>query len=128
MKLWEAIREIEKDRRKVFESDVEGYTVLKATNSGVSLRFEDVTHNENSALISLNRDWHEVKKPVPWQEAIEAWANHKRVRCEIDGHVWTYDWNVAEKSEMVAIEDGFGISPLEIKNGKWFIEEEKING
>jgi len=56
-------------------------------------------------------DWEEVKQPVTWQEALEAWANGKSLKLIING-----------KSHYLP-PNNFAIAREDIKEGEWFINE-----
>jgi len=114
MKLWEVIKEIEKDKNKVFESTDYGRVRLKSVGRQEHLTIENASQNSSGVFINFDRDWKEVKQSVTWQEAIEAWVNGKTIRVEMPLGDETRFWG-----------NRLAFSTHEIKDGKWFIEGAK---
>lgn len=134
MKLSEVIAALEKDPSKKFEaaSYSDKVNIIKVDDNGYYRM--DIYHGDRELIpqelgggnfngnVGRLDNWKEVEQPVTWQEAIKAWANFKRVRCELDGKTWTYDYQLFKSNGILALEDGNAMSPLEITEGKWFIE------
>ena len=96
MKLWEVLKELEENPKKVFECNLisdfkavmstrDGYFDLKIFNYYGELISQEIKGGAFNENIRINRDWQEVKQPVTWQEAIEAWAEGKKITCECEG-------------------------------------------
>jgi hypothetical protein len=70
-----------------------------------------------AVFITFDTQLKEIRQSVTWQEAIAAWTNGKKVRCEYNGIPRTY-------SELI-IRDQSGqmLNKLEILNGTWYIED-----
>ena len=117
MKLWEALKALEENPKKIFKSN-EGFgEVTLEYREGV--KFIGIQKTSYGAFISELRDWHEVKQPVTWQEAIEAWANGGKVKCILHGKSFTYD---SSKWGNMYSGDGY-LCGSEILNGTWYIED-----
>lgn len=109
------------------------WEVLKALDENPKKRFKSVNYNQEEIIISMgadcydlpfrvidsDRDWQEVKQPVTWQEAIQAWADGDTVKC------------VLGKSESVFFgekiafrnQDASVIDKVQIREGTWYIED-----
>ena len=108
MKLWEVIKELTEDPTKKFERKdrykhwVIGTDVVGGAISGETYYFmldcdgEDSYGDAgkfNGNLANNEDDWQEVKQPVTWQEAIQAWADGKKVSWEEDADRRVFDRN-----------------------------------
>ena len=127
MKLWEVLKALDENPKKVFECDTGSrikffdnklYWYDKHNNPKEAFEIRDkrsrpgVCHNTGDF-------WQEIIQPVTWQEAIEAWANGKTVKCVDDeGKAWTY-----KQKWLVASEDDNALALNEIKYGTWYIED-----
>jgi hypothetical protein len=69
------------------------------------------------SIIDVDEDWEEIKQPVPWQEAIAAWAKGKTIWCEYHDETRTYSKDISKD------QNGQMMNRLEIKNGTWYIED-----
>ena len=115
MKLSEAVAEIENDKTKVFESiSINPYDGVLRLSIRDDRYFEiiNLSTGKNQSLTNIDRVWAEIKKPVTWQEAIQAWATKKTVSM-IDGNgtEWIYD----DTKAMEFVEE-------EILYGTWYIK------
>ena len=118
MKLWEVLKELDENPNK---------------------RFKSVNYNQEEIIISMgtgcydlpfrvldsNRDWQEIKQPVTWQEAIEAWANGKTIKCVHYGENYAFEG----RSVFLATDEHVEPSNVEpskkmILDGTWYIEED----
>jgi len=77
----------------------------------------DLTPLTSSECISLNDEWEEVPQEVPWQEAIQAWVDGKKV----------YFIDVNNKKRIIRncnlfIDDGVYVHREHLTEGKWYIE------
>lgn len=129
MKLWEVLKALEENPKKRFECSLSsGFKALMSTSDGyfdlkifdcygklISQEKKGGAFNEN---IRVNNDWQEVKQPVPWQKAIEAWANGGKVKCILHGKSFTYD---SSKWGNMYSGDGY-LCDSEILHGTWYIE------
>ena len=123
MKLWEVIKELTEDPTKKFVLDeVDRIYTLSADRGAFSPHFRLSAINGKGANISnldygqfdgnLRTDedgWQLVRQPVTWQEAIQAWADGKRVTLKLDRREYVF----------------FGFSdPANAKraiNGTWYV-------
>ncbi len=96
MKLWEVLKALEENPKKVFECNLlsgfkalmstrDGYFDLKIFNCYGELISQEVKGGAFNENIRVNNDWQEVKQPVTWQEAIKACANGSLIMCEYKG-------------------------------------------
>ena len=128
MKTSEVIEALERNPWKRFECNLfSGFKALMSTRDGY---FDLKIFNCNGELISqekkggafnenirVNKDWQEVKQPVTWQEAIEAWANGKRIKYENEHGCLTYSGNT--------LKDEIGpLASYQLTTGTWYIEED----
>lgn len=129
MKLWEVLKELEENREKKYKMistfwkiheiglDDNGYYTFSTIYNGKNIDAEP--GGWFGGNIYQEADWQEVKQPVTWQEAIEAWVNGKTVKCVDDeGKAWTY-----KQKWLVASEDDNALALNEIKYGTWYIED-----
>ena len=98
MKTSEVIEALERNPWKRFECNLfsgfkalmstrDGYFDLKILNCNGELISQEKKGGAFNENIRVNKDWQEVKQPVTWQEAIEAWANGSSIKCECEGGV-----------------------------------------
>ena len=127
MKLWEAMKLLEEDPTDVYEAKITpmGFTLRMSVSTGKSRYFKfDVFYGEklieqSSDMVAFNRDvamnldWQPVRQPVPWQEAIEAWADGKEVSYSYTDSDLRYGF---EDSNTM-------MRPEKIKNAKWYVED-----
>lgn len=124
MKLSEVIKAIEENPRRKFKC-VEGrntYTISASSTfnrifynlHAVNCKGNDISDFPIGGFngnFTLKTDWQEVKQPVTWQEAFEAWLNGKTVFCFLEnGKRVEYDQNI-----------NF-IHAHSLKTGTWYIE------
>ena len=115
MKLWEVIKALTEDQTKLFRKDSEFYVGF--TTEG-ALGWKD----ENGAFKSyftvrednlLDDGWKPVKQPVTWQEAIQAWADGKKVSYKYPDDKTMYPFE--DTNQMLSIE--------KIKVAAWYVED-----
>ena len=111
MKLWEVLKALDENHQKKFMHESGDQEVF--FNGGVVIKEGDARK-----LVYLH-DWQEVRQPVTWQEAIEAWAKGGKVKCILHGKSFTYD---RSKWGNMYSGDGY-LCDSEILNGTWYIED-----
>ena len=109
MELWEAMKELGENPNKVFKNR---YGVkLTAKNGWASI--------DGRTTFPMEDVWEEVKQPVTWQEAIQAWAEGNTVIVENTCDKRKYDG----KKNFLKDEYGNPMGSWEITNGTWYIED-----
>ena len=127
MKLWEAMRLLEEDPAKVCEANQQckGLTVRMRVDAGFAKYFKFEVFNGARLIdqslgggafngnVALDLDWQLVRHPVTWQEAIQAWADGKKVS-------YKYSYN----EMMYAFQDSNTMMSIEkVKNAEWYVED-----
>ena len=103
MELWEAMKELGENPNKVFKNR---YGVkLTAKNGWASI--------DGRTTFPMEDVWEEVKQPVPWQEAIQAWVDGKKVSYSYMGYDKRF---LFENSNIM-------MSVERIKNAEWYVED-----
>lgn len=141
MKLWEVIKELTDDPTKVFEGNLgsEDWVFRMRVEKGVSryFHFEVLDGGEviDQSLpaggfngnVALDLDWHLVRHPVTWQEAIQAWAEGKKVVWEEDAERRVFDrnriWAISKYQNHLLDQDGDAVTVRMISGGKWYVED-----
>lgn len=141
MKLWEVIKELTEDPKKKFEAtlDCTSNTVRMRVETGVSRYFKFEVFNGSKLIeqsynggafngnVALGLDWHEVKQPVTWQEAIQAWADGKKVVWEEGGERRVFDrnksWAIPKYQSHLLDQDGDAVTVRMVSGGKWYVED-----
>jgi len=119
MKLSEVIAELEEKPNKKFEGKKDERPTFIAYVANGCLSFKDKKGIAQFS-VDLERDWQEVKRPVPWQEAIEAWIEGKTVSCKhSNGSLYSYS---GDDSCFEDIDFEIGVGKDELKEGKWYID------
>jgi hypothetical protein len=85
-------------------------------NEGKYLEPEEGCGGQFNGNIGLDYDWHLVRTPVPWQEAIQAVLDGKEVTCECE--------NCGETPDKCTYNLNDGICAYGIQNGTWHIEDD----
>lgn len=72
--------------------------------------------------VAIDSEWELVPQSVPWQEALQAWAEGKTIKCEMIGasHAFILDPQKMESSQ-------FGATTFDmawLKKGTWYILED----
>ena len=111
------MKALEENPKKVFKNDINREISISAQGG---IAFIDVYFQNGNCYIDPSKDWHEVKQPVTWQEAIEAWANGKRIRCVINKAEFIF-----EKRHYREFQDqnDYGLAVEQITKGTWYIED-----
>ena len=147
MKLWEVLKALDENPWKVFSAtsgdsylelsaDIDhlkdfGYTFLDVVTT---CEVEGRVKHALSCLGKLSADWREVKRPVTWQEAIQAWSDGKKVVWEEDKVVWEEDaerrvfdrnksWAIQKYQNHLLDQDGDAVTVRMISGGKWYVED-----
>lgn len=142
MKLWEVIKELTEDPTKKFERKdrykhwVIGTDVVGGAISGETYYFMLDCDGEDSYgdagnftgnLANNEDDWQEVKQPVTWQEAIQAWADGKKVAWEEDADRRVFDrnksWPISKYQNHLLDQEGDAVTVRMISGGKWYAED-----
>lgn len=128
MKYWQVVKELEENPSKVFEAWIdgrEGWKVRMRVERGVSRYFYFEVFNGESVVdqslgggafngnLSMGLDWYEVRQSVTWQEAIQAWADGKKVSYSYMGYDKRFVFE--DSNTMMSIE--------KVKNAEWYVED-----
>lgn len=135
MKTWEIHADIQKFRMKKtkFKLIYSPRTIRTTTNKVVpngsvvkigsfgsdGNTFYDLSFN--GVLIESNNafaEWAEIKEPVTWQEAIQAWIDGKNIYCILGDETYKYTGH-----DILGDDYCFGIGKDELVLGKWYIED-----
>ena len=132
MKLWEVIKALTEDPTKMFELSDRG-SRERIESDGNYLRYSRITHGmvSDPALernVDLNNNnWQLVRQPVTWQEAIQAWADGKKVVWEEDAERRVFDrnksWPIPKYQSHLLDQDGDAVTVRMISGGKWYVED-----
>jgi len=128
MKLWEVIKALEENSKKVFEVEGSPSHRIGFSDEGTlswlnpygedNCDFSIATYDNNKyGSDNIHTDWQEVKQPVPWQEAIEAWKDGKTI----------YSYNPQNHNSYPKDKQILTICSEEIANFEWYIEEDKAH-
>ena len=128
MKLWEAMKLLDEDPTKKFEykndrkkwvlyADEASYDdivfyMLDCWDSKGELRTGDGFGSFYGNLTTSD-NWQLVQQPVPWQEAIQAWA---------DGKMVSYSYTDSDLRYCFGDSNAM-MRPEKIKNAKWYVED-----
>ena len=139
MKLWEVIKELTDDptKRFVFDDRDRIYTMSIDKSCGsnyfhltaINEKGHDISHRDSGGFdgnLTTEDSWHEVKQPVTWQEAIQAWYEGKKVVWEedMDRRVFRKNrWLGAKLQSYLIDEEGEALTIGEIFLGKWYVED-----
>lgn len=126
MKLWKAMKLLDENPTDVYvaelasigwtvrmtvEDELRGYYHFEVFN-GKRLIDQSLGGGAFNGNVALNLDWQLVRQPVPWHEAVTAWACGNKVRVELDGGKYMFQ--------------GFGglaIARHAINEGTWYVED-----
>lgn len=136
MKQWEAMRLLEENPEKVYEAMlVRNPWVARVRVEKGCYKFTGHDANDGDQIIqplveermTLDLDWYEVKQPVPWQEAIQAWAEGKKVVWEEDAERRVFDrnriWAIPKYQSHLLDQDGDAVTVRMVSGGKWYVED-----
>lgn len=124
MKTWQMIKELTENPGKKFISKVN--TDLEATANPFTdyIKIRNIKTDVDIVRLSmsvLNGEWEEVKEPVIWQEAFEAWVNGKSFTIEYQGNI--YKQPKMNKLGCFGINVSNGFEERMFTEGKWYIED-----
>ena len=116
MKLSEAIKKLEKDRSKVFESK----NIKLHATEGRFLHFNNNIGVIQIGYIDIDREWEEVSQPLTFEEVMD---KEKIFKCEYSKIEQGVYWNLSSFIKMLYIEcfDSEEISHI-LKNAEFFIK------
>ena len=134
MKLWEVMRLLEENPTKVYEARLarNPWVAQVRVENG---HYKSTIHDDDGDQIiqslveermTLDLDWYEVKQPVTWPEAIQAWYEGKKVVWEddTDRRVFRKNrWLGAKHQSYLIDEEGEALTIGEIFLGKWYVED-----
>ena len=125
MKFWEVIKELTDDPTKKFEAKLSSrWTMRMSVNTAISryFRFEIFYDNELidqssdrgafNGNVALDLDWHLVRQPVTWQEAIEAWGDGRTIKKCFQS---SEQWYLSETT--------IHLTKNDVVNGTWYVED-----
>ena len=136
MKLWEVIKELTEDPTKKFEKFEQrepdwvetigwedGFLIYTSEFRGEVIDRGGITENAD-----LNEsDWQLVRQPVTWQEAIQVWADGKKVAWEEDADRRVFDrnksWPISKYQNHLLDQEGDAVTVRMISGGKWYAED-----
>ena len=136
MKLWEVLKALEENPKRKFEyGNVdrfytmgihkvygESYFQLTAVNEE-GKNISDLASGQFDGNFTLDNDWQEIKQPVTWQEAIEAWATKgKDISCKIVKQEYYFKKFKEKYNTELQDHNGYGIAWEHITKGTWYIE------
>ena len=142
MKLWEAMRLLEEDPSRKFEyQDVQKKWLLYADGGCYDDRvfyMLDCWDNKGELKtgyrvgslhgnLSTLDNWKLVRQPVTWREAIQAWADGKKVAWEEDADRRVFDrnksWPISKYQNHLLDQEGDAVTVRMISGGKWYVED-----
>lgn len=138
MKFWEVIKELTEDPTKKFEAKLKAkdWKACMRVDTGFSRYFKFEVFNGKRLIDgggafngngALGLDWQLVRQPVTWQEAIQAWADGKKVVWEEDADRRVFNrnkiWPIPKYKNHFLDQDGDAVTVRMISGGKWYVEE-----
>jgi len=125
MKLWEVVKELSENPKKKYEAIDDGLYKLTASYRNGYIVFQAFAPNgdeiNGANAYKIDQDWQEIKQPVPWQEAIQAWLDNDK-----DIYVVRENGERIDQSESYRFgifgDGANGFNRHDFTQGKWFIE------
>ena len=131
MEYWEVVKELKEDPKKKFEAKLESkdWTVRMSVDTGFSRYFKFEVFNGARLIdqscnggafngnVALDLDWQLVRQPVTWQEAIQAWADGKTIKCEHGQITFVYNHD----DEFFG--NHSGVHKRLFTKGTWYVED-----
>ena len=119
MKLWEVIKALTEDPTKKFELSDRGIRE-RIGSDGSYLCYSMISQGMVSDGAALednvdvnNNNWQLVRQPVTWQEAIQAWADGKKISFSYMGYDNRFDFE--DSNYMMSVD--------KIKKAEWYVED-----
>ena len=117
---------IAKDTNKKFKTQDLYYTYKDGFISKTGQQWSGKAFMYVNDIFEID-DWEVAKKPVTWQEAIEAWKNGKSFSIEVENYGVTYVQSSIFKLGCLRVKDKptitNGIDFEMFTNGKFYIED-----
>ena len=96
---------------------------LTITNVNGDLIWNDISKSTSKGMKEfINAKFIPVEKPVSFMEAVKAFDKGKRIKSVLPNGV-TQHYGIVYYGQLLDDEDELGVSPNEILNGKWYIED-----
>ena len=135
MKLWEVMKKLDENPNKRFKNEL-GSIIGFADNvlqwlekDGEIIEPFLVRDRRSGTGICHNTgdDWQLVRQPVTWQEAIQVWADGKKVAWEEDADRRVFDrnksWPISKYQNHLLDQEGDAVTVRMISGGKWYVED-----
>ena len=115
MKTWEMIKMLTENPKLRFKCKLESglYNTVCADNGWFKCEYS----------YYFNTEWELIQEPVDFTTAIKAYQNGKTIKCESEKFKNNRYNIVFGEGNVIADNNGYGISAEEILNGKWYIED-----
>lgn len=126
MKLWEVMRLLEENPADVYEARLnKGWKVRMTVEKGFSEYYKFEVFNGKKLMdqslgggrfngnVALELDWQLVRQSVPWQEALQAWADGKKISFSYMGYDNRFDFEDCNNT----------MSVDKIKKAEWYVED-----
>lgn len=125
-KTWEVVKILMDNPRLRFEAkinkkksnmwiDTDGDLVMDVVKTAPDY---PITDNE-----WLNAEWQLIETPVTWQEALQAWAEGKTIRCKC----FDQDFGIEEYQIRTGVHTCVTLSRKGLLYGQWFIVPEGVD-
>lgn len=125
-KTWEVVKILMENPRLRFEAkinkkksnmwiDTDGDLVMDVVKTAPDY---PITDNE-----WLNAEWQLIETPVTWQEALQAWAEGKTIRCKC----FDQDFGIEEYQIRTGVHTCVTLSRKGLLYGQWFIVPEGVD-
>lgn len=116
MKTWEMYKALLENPKKKFKM-VNSTTVYCLSEKNFLQPEEPRDRNFLATHLPPDVEWEEVKEPVPWQEAIQAWIDGETICVECyDSHESPIEMDID------ATGDAFYLMKHMFTKGKWYIK------
>ena len=118
MKTWEMMKMLTENPELKFQYKSESgfYNTVCADNGWLKGEYSYINCN-------FNTEWEIIQEPVDFTTAIKTYQNGKTIKCEREKFRNNRYNIVFGEGNVIADNNGYGISAEEILNGKWYIED-----
>ena len=123
MELWEVFKELEAKPDRTFRTTYDGRTLeIKNVDGWFQFNLIDAHGNKRDHLtpsgafnnnVKVDMDWQLVHRPVTWQEALQAWAEGKKISFSYAGYDNRFDFGASN----------YTMSVDKIKKAEWYVED-----